>query len=93
MLSQYYDLSSSVENHSVAKLFPLRFHKLVWGPHGMESSSSSSGLLIGGSDNGVISIYDPTKILSGDIDDCLVFQSTKHTGTIPKLLQVKVNFF
>lgn len=93
MLSQYYDLSCSVENHSVAKLFPLRFHKLVWGPHGMESSSSSSGLLIGGSDNGVISIYDPTKILSGDIDDCLVFQSTKHTGTIPKLLQVKVNFF
>lgn len=62
-----------------------RFHKLVWGPHGMESSSSSSGLLIGGSDNGVISIYDPTKILSGDIDDCLVFQSTKHTGPVQAL--------
>lgn len=47
----------------------------------MESSSSSSGLLIGGSDNGVISIYDPTKIISGD-DDSMVFQSSKHTGTV-----------
>jgi len=46
----------------------------------MESSSSSSGLLIGGSDNGVISIYDASKILSGDVDDSMVFQSTKHTG-------------
>lgn len=62
-----------------------RFHKLVWGSHGMESSSSSSGLLIGGSDNGVISIYDPTKILSGDTDDSMVFQSTKHTGPVQAL--------
>lgn len=46
----------------------------------MDSSSSSSGLLIGGSDNGVISIYDARKILSGDVDDSMVFQSTKHTG-------------
>lgn len=46
----------------------------------MESSSSSSGLLIGGSDNGVISIYDANKIISGDVDDSMVFQSTKHTG-------------
>ena len=46
----------------------------------MESSSSSSGLLIGGSDNGVISIYDTNKIISGDADDSMVFQSTKHTG-------------
>ena len=46
----------------------------------MESSSSSSGLLIGGSDNGVISIYDANKMISGDVDDSMVFQSTKHTG-------------
>ena len=46
----------------------------------MDSSSSSSGLLIGGSDNGVISIYDADKIISGDVDDTMVFQSTKHTG-------------
>lgn len=62
-----------------------RFHKLVWGSHGMESSSSSSGLLIGGSDNGVISIYDARKILSGDVDDSVVFQSTKHTGPVQAL--------
>ena len=47
----------------------------------MESSSKSSGLLIGGSDNGIISIYDSKKIISGDVDDSIVFQSTKHTGT------------
>ncbi|XP_078359969.1 protein transport protein Sec31A-like isoform X1 [Oculina patagonica] len=62
-----------------------RFHKLVWGSHGMESSSSSSGLLIGGSDNGIISIYDTNKIISGDVDDSMVFQSTKHTGPVQAL--------
>lgn len=43
-------------------------------------STSTSGLLIGGSDNGIISIYDAKKIISGDADDSMVFQSTKHTG-------------
>ena len=47
----------------------------------MDSSTSSSGLLIGGSDNGIISIYDAKKIISGDVDDSIVFQSSKHTGT------------
>ena len=46
----------------------------------MDSSSSSSGLLIGGSDNGLISIYDAKKIICGDADDAMVFQSSKHTG-------------
>ena len=59
-----------------------RFHKLIWGSHGVDSSSSSSGLLIGGSDNGIISIYDAKKIISGDVDDSIVFQSSKHTGTV-----------
>ena len=48
----------------------------------MDSSSSSSGLLIGGSDNGIISIYDAKKIISGNVDDSIVFQSSKHTGTV-----------
>lgn len=62
-----------------------RFHKLVWGSHGMDSSVSSSGLLIGGSDNGTISIYDAKKIISGDVDDSIVFQSSKHTGPVQAL--------
>lgn len=45
----------------------------MWGFYGMELFSLSLGFLIGGSDNGVISIYDLIKILFGDIDDCLVF--------------------
>lgn len=62
-----------------------RFHKLIWGSHGVDSSSSSSGLLIGGSDNGIISIYDAKKIISGDVDDSIVFQSSKHTGPVQAL--------
>ena len=54
----------------------------------MDSSSSSSGLLIGGSDNGIISIYDAKKIISGDADDSLVLQSSKHTGN----LQLTIKF-
>jgi len=62
-----------------------RFHKLVWGSHGIDSSTSSSGLLIGGSDNGLISIYNAQKIISGDTDDSVVFESTKHTGPVQAL--------
>ena len=47
----------------------------------MDSSDASSGLLIGGSDNGIISIYDAKKIVCGDADDAIVFESSKHTGT------------
>ena len=65
-------------NDSIFYVF--RFHKLVWGSHGIDSSTSSSGLLIGGSDNGLISIYNAQKIISGDTDDSVVFESTKHTG-------------
>lgn len=54
----------------------------------MDSSSSSSGLLIGGSDNGIISIYDAKKIISGDADGSLVLQSSKHTGN----LQLTIKF-
>lgn len=62
-----------------------RFHKLVWGSHGMDSSDASSGLLIGGSDNGIISIYDAKKIVCGDADDAIVFESSKHTGPVQAL--------
>ena len=55
----------------------------------MDSSSSSSGLLIGGSDNGIISIYDAKKIITGDADDAPVFQSSKHTGNPQLQLSVK----
>lgn len=50
-----------------------RFYKLVWGLYGMEFFSLLSGFLIGGSDNGVISIYDVKKIFFGDFDDLMVF--------------------
>lgn len=56
----------------------------------MDSSVSSSGLLIGGSDNGTISIYDAKKIISGDVDDSIVFQSSKHTGNC---VLMKLYFF
>ena len=69
-------------NYLSFSIIYFRFHKLIWGSHGVDSSSSSSGLLIGGSDNGIISIYDAKKIISGDVDDSILFQSSKHTGTV-----------
>ena len=59
----------------------------------MDSSVSSSGLLIGGSDNGTISIYDAKKIISGDVDDSIVFQSSKHTGKYCALKEYYTSLF
>lgn len=39
-----------------------RFHKLVWSAHEM-SESLPSGLLIGGADNGAITLWDVGKIM------------------------------
>ena len=58
-----------------------RFHKLVWGPFGMGGPrEGSAGLLVGGTDNGIVTIYNANKILSGEKDDLVFAQTDKHTG-------------
>ncbi|XP_046873783.1 protein transport protein Sec31A isoform X2 [Hypomesus transpacificus] len=60
-----------------------RYHKLVWGPHGMEGSHPS-GVLIAGGENGDVILYDPAKIVAGD-SDVIITQSNKHTGPVRAL--------
>ncbi|XP_059401593.1 protein transport protein Sec31A-like [Carassius carassius] len=63
---------------------PHRYHKLVWGPHGIEDQSLPSGVLIAGGENGDIILYDASKIIAGD-GEVIISQSEKHTGPVRAL--------
>lgn len=66
-----------------------RYHKLIWGPHKMDSKGSISGVLIAGGENGNIILYDPSKIIVGD-KEVVIAQNDKHTGPVRAL---DVNIF
>ncbi|XP_060916636.1 protein transport protein Sec31A isoform X4 [Labrus mixtus] len=58
-----------------------RYHKLVWGPYGMDSESHPSGVLIAGGENGSVILYDPAKIMAG-ASDVIIAESDLHTGPV-----------
>ncbi|XP_023409084.1 protein transport protein Sec31A isoform X16 [Loxodonta africana] len=66
-----------------------RYHKLIWGPHKMNSKGNVSGVLIAGGENGNIILYDPSKIIAGD-KEVVIAQNDKHTGPVRAL---DVNIF
>ncbi|XP_068609478.1 protein transport protein Sec31A [Brachionichthys hirsutus] len=61
-----------------------RYHKLVWGPYGMDGSGRPSGILIAGGENGDVILYDPAKIMAGE-SDVILAESKKHTGPVRAL--------
>uniref|UniRef100_A0A8C9RBV1 Protein transport protein Sec31A n=1 Tax=Scleropages formosus TaxID=113540 RepID=A0A8C9RBV1_SCLFO len=61
-----------------------RYHRLVWGPHGMDSEAHPSGVLIAGGENGNVILYDPAKIIAGD-SEVIIAQNNKHTGPVRAL--------
>ncbi|KAM8940042.1 protein transport protein Sec31A [Pelodytes ibericus] len=61
-----------------------RYHKLIWGPHSMDSDDNLSGVLIAGGENGNVILYDPAKILAGD-SEVVIAQQDKHTGPVRAL--------
>lgn len=61
-----------------------RYHKLVWGPHGMDDSSHESGILIAGGENGNVILYDPAKIMAGG-NDVIIAESDRHAGPVRAL--------
>lgn len=63
-------------------LFECRLYKLAWGSFGMDSNTYPSGLLIGGAEQGKLSIWDPVKIISGETEDTLVHKLDKHNGQV-----------
>ncbi|KAG8515210.1 Protein transport protein Sec31A [Galemys pyrenaicus] len=66
-----------------------RYHKLIWGPHKMDSKGNTSGVLIAGGENGNTILYDPAKIIAGD-KEVVIAQNDKHTGPVRAL---DVNIF
>nr|XP_021558144.1 protein transport protein Sec31A isoform X10 [Neomonachus schauinslandi] len=66
-----------------------RYHKLIWGPHKMDSKGNVSGVLIAGGENGNIILYDPSEIIAGD-KEVVIAQNDKHTGPVRAL---DVNIF
>ncbi|XP_039701527.1 protein transport protein Sec31A isoform X12 [Pteropus medius] len=66
-----------------------RYHKLIWGPHKVDSKGNISGVLIAGGENGNIILYDPSKIIAGD-KEVVIAQNDKHTGPVRAL---DVNIF
>ncbi|XP_053559335.1 protein transport protein Sec31A isoform X3 [Bombina bombina] len=61
-----------------------RYHKLIWGPHRMESDENISGVLVAGGENGNVILYDPAKIIAGD-SEVVIAQQDKHTGPVRAL--------
>ncbi|XP_044030836.1 protein transport protein Sec31A isoform X3 [Siniperca chuatsi] len=61
-----------------------RYHKLVWGPYGMDAQGHPSGVLIAGGENGNVILYDPAKIIAGE-SDVIIAESDKHTGPVRAL--------
>lgn len=61
-----------------------RYHKLVWGPYGVDAGNHPSGILIAGGENGNVILYDPAKIMAGE-SDVIIAESDKHTGPVRAL--------
>ena len=61
-----------------------RFHKLVWGCHGMDDPDTPSGYLVGGADNGNVFVWNPAKLLENK-EDPLIYKLSKHTGAVAAL--------
>ncbi|NXC39841.1 SC31B protein, partial [Penelope pileata] len=57
-----------------------RFHKLIWGNFG-NGSPESSGVIIGGGDNGVLTMYSAHRILASKSDP-VIGQTEKHSGPV-----------
>lgn len=64
-------------------LCSLRFHSLIWVTFGM-GEDDSCGRLIGGGENGTVTVYSPAAVLSGAAD-AVTGQSNKHTGPVRAL--------
>lgn len=60
-----------------------RLHSIVWVNFGL-GADGTGGRLIGGSENGILTVYNPEVIMSSGAD-AVVGQSDKHSGPIRAL--------
>nr|XP_019580461.1 PREDICTED: protein transport protein Sec31B isoform X5 [Rhinolophus sinicus] len=60
-----------------------RFHKLIWGSFG-NGLLEGSGIIAGGGDNGMLTLYNAAHILSSG-EEPVIAQKQKHTGAVRAL--------
>ncbi|NXN92446.1 SC31B protein, partial [Rhinopomastus cyanomelas] len=60
-----------------------RFHKLIWGDFG-NGAPESSGVIIGGGDNGLLTMYSVHRILASKSEP-VIGQTEKHSGPVRAL--------
>lgn len=60
-----------------------RLHSIVWVNFGM-GADGTGGRLVGGSENGTVTVYSPEAIMSSGVE-AVVGQSNKHTGPVRAL--------
>ncbi|XP_050815984.1 protein transport protein Sec31B isoform X2 [Gopherus flavomarginatus] len=60
-----------------------RFHKLIWGSFG-NGPSDSSGVIVGGGDNGMLTLFSATQILTSGTES-VIGRREKHTGPVRAL--------
>ncbi|XP_053306260.1 protein transport protein Sec31B isoform X2 [Spea bombifrons] len=60
-----------------------RFHKIVWGRHG-GGLDGSLGMIVGGGDNGTITLYSASQILESGKDP-VIGKNDKHSGPVRAL--------
>ncbi|KAM4624415.1 protein transport protein Sec31A isoform 2-T2 [Polymixia lowei] len=62
-----------------------RLHSIVWVNFGM-GAEGSGGRLVGGSENGTLTVYSPEAIIASEAEaEAVVGQSDKHTGPVRAL--------
>jgi len=85
---EIYGLNLSEPGHDMPCMASLpvdqRFHKVVWGGSGMAEGTTPAGLIVGGADKGMLSMYDASKLIKGE-ENALVFSKDKHTGPVAAL--------
>eukprot|EP00112_Aurelia_sp_Birch-Aquarium-sp1_P011275 Seg237.6 transcript_id=Seg237.6/GoldUCD/mRNA.D3Y31 product="Protein transport protein Sec31A" protein_id=Seg237.6/GoldUCD/D3Y31 len=62
-----------------------RLHKVIWGSCGIKSEEHPSGIIIGGTDNGHIFVYDAAKIINDDSEDRIAMRLDRHSGPVQAL--------
>ena len=58
--------------------------QVVWGDLGMNNGSHSSGVIVGGTDNGLVCAWDASKVIMQE-SDSQILNLSKHTGNVGAL--------
>ncbi|XP_067943023.1 protein transport protein Sec31A-like [Watersipora subatra] len=61
-----------------------RFNKVVWGNLGMKDGSHSSGVIVGGTDKGLVCAWDASKLIMQE-SDSQILNLSKHVGNVGAL--------